>query len=216
MMAACKEYIQGQFHLTLKEAVKEKFTGKEGLSWDITIDPSASDGQALLFKYPQAGLEYGYVTPAVKIELGSRADFWPVEKHTLNSYVAIQYPDLFSKSHVMVTTLSPVRTFWEKTTILHEEAFRPEGNFVPRGYSRHYYDIYMKDNAGITQKALLDIDLKQRVVEHKTLFYKRSWSRYDLAVPGSFKLIPSDKTVSELKKDYILMEPMIFRTLKIL
>lgn len=137
-------------------------------------------------------------------------DFWPVEKHTLKSYASIEFSDLFTELDVMVTTLSPVRTFWEKLTILHEETFRPEDNPPPCGYSRHYYDIYRMDCAGITEKALPDIGLRKRVVEHKTLFYKRSWSRYDLAAPGTFKIIPSDKTLSELKKDYAMMEPMIF------
>ena len=36
--------------------------------------------------------------------------------------------------------LSPAvveKDFWEKITILHHEAHRPEGNSQPDGYSRH-------------------------------------------------------------------------------
>jgi len=59
-------------------------------------------------------------------------------------------------------------------------------------------------------RALDDTDLMQRVVEHKTLFYRRSWSRYDLAVMGSFKLRPRGGSMRELEDDYRQMMPMIY------
>ena len=33
------------------------------------------------------------------------------------------------------------RTFWEKATILHQEAHRPKEKIQPPRYSRHYYEV---------------------------------------------------------------------------
>jgi hypothetical protein len=36
---------------------------------------------------------------------------------------------------------------WEKATILHAEAYRPESKKLPLRYSRHYYDLAMMAGA---------------------------------------------------------------------
>ena len=47
---------------------------------------------------------------------------------------------------------------------------------------------------------------------HKSVFFKTAWARYDTARPGTLRLTPSDKTVRELRQDYLGMQPMFFRT----
>ena len=47
-------------------------------------------------------------------------------------------------SSTTVRTASPERTFWEKATILHQEANRPVGKAMLRRYSRHYYDARLR------------------------------------------------------------------------
>ncbi len=41
------------------------------------------------------------------------------------------------KKDTAILTVAPERTFWEKATILHHEANRPESSEMPQRYSRH-------------------------------------------------------------------------------
>lgn len=50
--------------------------------------------------------------------------------------------------------------------------------------------------------------MRTRVVEWKSRFFGSSWARYDLAVPGSFHLVPSKIRVDALRQDYLAMRDM--------
>jgi hypothetical protein len=54
-------------------------------------------------------------------------------------------------------------------------------------------------------------DPVKSVVEFKKRFKYSSWSRYDLAVPGSFQLSPPDSQLPALERDYRAMRDMFFR-----
>ena len=102
------------------------------------------------------------------------------------------------------------RTFWEKATILHHEAYRPEESPTPLRYSRHYYDLMMMANSQVKERALADLNLLQEVVDFKDKYYHRGWARYDLAYPGSMKLVPPIRVQNVLRKDYREMHNMFF------
>jgi len=40
------------------------------------------------------------------------------------------------------------------------------------------------------------------------VFFDRTWARYDLAVPGTFRLVPPAARVAELARDYQEMRDM--------
>jgi len=109
-----------------------------------------------------------------------------------------------------VHAIKAERTFWEKITILHHEAHRPAGNEQPPGYSRHYYDVYRIAQTPIKGRALADLDLLRAVVTFKDKFYHRGWARYDLATPGTMKLVPPDHIMRAVERDYDQMRFMIF------
>ena len=46
------------------------------------------------------------------------------------------------------------------------------------------------------------------MVNWKSRFFARSWARYDLAKPGTFRLVPPEFRPSELTADYSKMRPM--------
>lgn len=102
------------------------------------------------------------------------------------------------------------RTFWEKATILHHEANRPEPSTVPERYSRHYYDLFLMSQSDDKAKALADLQLLDDVVEFKKRFYPRGWAEYDKAKPGTLKLIPPDRILNTMRRDYAAMPEMIF------
>ena len=103
------------------------------------------------------------------------------------------------------------RTFWEKATILHQVAHRKAR--IPQRYSRHYYDLYKLAVSRVRASALARPKLLEDVVAFKQRFYPSAWARYDLAIPGSLKLLPATPShVKNLEKDYQDMQVMLYGT----
>jgi hypothetical protein len=64
---------------------------------------------------------------------------------------------------------------------------------------------------GVGVNALADLDLLRQVSAHKAVYFSRAWSRFDLAVPGTLRLVPPAPRLQELARDYDQMrEEMIF------
>ena len=191
--------------------LRKDFMSAMGTSagWQLEPDLDAKDGQTLLY-YPAVTEPLQYVKPAVRIEFGSRSDVWPSETHMIRPYAAESFPAVFRNPEAQVTVLSAERTFWEKATILHQEAHRPEESMNPMRYSRHYYDLAMISKTPICERAINDTSLLNRVVEHKKMFFRCGWANYDMAVPGSLSLVPPKSRLAALKDDYARMSPMMF------
>lgn len=120
-------------------------------------------------------------------------------------------PDAFEERRCTVRVLAAERTFWEKATILHSHHHR-EGTHAGERISRHYYDLVRLAGSPNGAAALNDIDLLERVVEHKKLFFPSAWAHYDSARPGSIRLLPREDQVRSLRADYERMQPMFFAT----
>jgi len=158
--------------------------------------------------YP-AAFAAEYIRPAVRLEIGPLASWVPSSPHSIKAYAAEVFPEAFSDPAFEVIAIDAERTFWEKATILHQEAHRPGA--IPTRYSRHYYDLYKLGESPIRTASLADLVLLKSVVEFKERFYYSSWARYDLAVPGSFRLSPPDSQLPTLERDYRAMRDMFFR-----
>ena len=126
-----------------------------------------------------------------------------------SSWQPRQAQEGFSNPVFEVIAIDAERTFWEKATILHQEAHRPGA--IPARYSRHYYDLYKLSESPIKRSALANLTLLRSVVDFKARFYYSSWARYDLAIPGSFRLSPLDSQLSALERDYRAMRDMFYR-----
>jgi predicted nucleotidyltransferase component of viral defense system len=170
-----------------------------------SIDPDQA--QTIHIVYPMAFSEQ-YLRPEVCLEIGPLASWEPSASHEIQPYAAESFAEVFQDPTCLVIALDAERTFWEKATILHQEAHRATA--TPSRYSRHYYDLYKMAESGVRGRALRDLQLLEDVVEFKQRFYPCAWARYEDARPGSFKLIPSKIRRAELKKDYRAMEIMIF------
>ena len=114
-----------------------------GLRASVRTDEGA---ETIWFDYPRT-----YESPAtfnsIKLEIGPLAAWSPSEETTIVPYAASVMPDVSGTLSTKVRTVSPQRTFWEKATIVHQEAMRPEEKRMPRRYSRHYYDLYRLGNS---------------------------------------------------------------------
>jgi len=92
----------------------------------------------------------------------------------MTSFAAECFPNLFDQSKYNVKAILGERTFWEKATILHHEANRPEDSKLPLRYSRHYYDLAMLTLSSIKYAALEQANLLKDVIEFKQKFYPRT------------------------------------------
>ena len=68
----------------------------------------------------------------------------------------------------------------------------------------------MLSQTDIGNDALARLDLLERVVKHKRLFFASAWASYDTARPGGFHLLPANQRIADLRSDYKEMKAMIF------
>ena len=205
LQRACQDCIRERLLPSLQESLTSLLGGTEG--WSLEIDPQ--DAQTLLFHFPQAGGPgLAYIAPAVRIELGARSDHWPSEDHPIRSYLGETF-DL-PMGNATVRSLAAERTFWEKATLLHAEAHRAADKPMPARYARHYHDLARMAAAPVAECALADATLRERVVAHKTVYFRSGWARYDLALPATFRLLPPESRFTELEADHHAMVPMFF------
>lgn len=146
----------------------------------------------------------------ILLELVTHAELIPSDRYTITPFAAEQFPRLFKAPSAPVKAIKAERTFWEKATILHAEHHRPSDERRPGNHARHYYDMAMLARSPICEDAVNELDLLRRVVDHKTKFYASGWARYDLAVPGTLMLVPSNARLGELRRDYEAMSVMMF------
>lgn len=166
-----------------------------------------SDPHVIEVHYP-ASFGSTAFQPDVKLEIGPLASWIPKGNHIIQPYAAEDFPKIFADPNCSLVAITAERTFWEKATILHQQAHRTGP--MPSRYSRHYYDLYRMTQREIAASALADLSLLEDVVKFKKRFYYSGWASYDTAKPGSFKLMPTAIGEADLKKDYVNMRPMFF------
>ena len=166
------------------------------------------DPQTVCFGYPRSFQE-GAILPVVRLEIGALAAWTPAKQVEIASYAAQQYPQVFKHPTTSILAVAPERTFWEKVTILHKEAFRTNGRF-PARYSRHYYDLWCMGRSSIKAAAYGELGLLERVVRFKERFYPAGSAHYELAKPSTMRLLPPEEWIPLLREDYEHMKNMIF------
>jgi hypothetical protein len=200
MNAKAAEYIRG----TLLDQLNLLFAPVAGIAASIDKD----DPHTVNVQYP-AAFTAEYIRPEVRLEIGPLASWVPSNPHTIQAYAATCFPKAFTESVCAVVAIDAERTFWEKATILHQEAHRP--GTIPARYSRHYYDLFKLAESPVKAAALSNHALLKAVVEFKERFYYSSWAHYDLAQPGTFRLSPPESQLAALQRDYRAMRDMFYK-----
>jgi len=211
MLRVCCDYVANEFLRLLADSFAVVL-GPPG-PWDLKARQIDKNSTLIEFAYPTCLAtteQVGYIKPVVVIEPGTHSEFIPRGTYTLRPFAAEQFPQLFQEADCQVEAITAERTFWEKATILHAEYHRPADKLLLSRHSRHYYDVAMLGKSPIKDRALADQDLLNRVVHHKSEFFYCGWAHYDLAVPGSFRLVPSERRLPELRRDYEATKVMIF------
>lgn len=215
LRAAAQAYVGTVAMPSLTKAIEAALGTAEG--WSVELDPEDKDVQTLLFNYPRTSgwgnnwgsawggdAGTGYIKPRIKLEYGARGEPEPFEERGIVPYLAEEFPDELPDAKTLVPTLSIVRTYWEKATLLH--ALHHKGA-LGKGLSRHYYDLVMLDRAGVTAEALAQPELLAVVVHNKSLMFADKAASYDTAVIGQLRLFPTGMTEA-LASDYNAMADM--------
>jgi hypothetical protein len=176
------------------------------------------DGDQILFYYPSLMETFNdYLREHVLIEFGGRNSTSPNELRQITPFISRVTTNLKLPSPD-VKVLSPLRTFWEKTILIHVECHRRRLQANAERLSRHWYDLAMMISKGLDVQAMADKTLFNDVIQHKLAFYNASYANYDKCINNNFKLLPEDDELDDLRKDYMLMiksgmfskEPMRF------
>ena len=179
--------------------------------WALEIDATDIDQQTILFHFPsQTSSSQRYISPTVKIEFGARGEHWPVVDYNLNSSLGEALGSSIDSLTAIVKVLSPVRTIWEKATILHALANHPHGKIMPIRQSRHYYDLHCLINSQYWSVALDNMSLLEDVCRHKMVYFRSAAARYQEILDGEIKLNPAEHIMETLQSDYESMKEMLF------
>lgn len=208
--AACIKRVRDRFVPELERIAREALGERPGgARWmDFQIDAN-THSPVVVFYYPSnepTGFEY--LGRFVKMEFGSLTDQRPVGTHVLRPWVAEEFPKQLEDFRCEAVVLELERSFWEKATILHAEHHRDPAKLIPDRFSRHYSDVAALSRHATADRALANKDLRQRVTDWKSRFFAAMWARYDLAAPGTFRLVPPEFRLVELEKDYRAMRDM--------
>lgn len=205
---ACEVAVQTQIMPAMEISVLKVLRKNEQIRFEFLKDPN-TNSPVLLFYYPSSQpTGFAYIKRSVKLEFGSLTDQQPTGRHAITPWIAEIFPKAFSDWHCEVIALEIERSFWEKATILHAEYHRPSEKPMPDRFSRHYADTAMLANHPEAIKAINYHDLRNQVVLWKSQFFGSSWANYDLAKPGTFRLVPPAERLPALRRDYQLMRDM--------
>ncbi len=163
-------------------------------------------GEQVRFYYPSAlNLGPGYLRDHVLLEFGTRNEIDPQEKHIIKPYLAQAINQEIILPMPTIDTLSPLRTFWEKSTLIHVECNRDKLQHSPDRLSRHWYDIFILNHSWVGPMAMTNQDILKKVINHKKAFFNASYANYDDCLAGKFRIIPDMGSLQGLEKDYNLM-----------
>lgn len=205
---ACEVAVQAQIMPMLEAEAADVLAKSEQIQFEFLKDLN-THSPVLLFHYPSStSTGFDYIKRYVKLEFGSLTDQQPTGQHKIRPWIAEIFPKAFPDWLCEVVALEVERSFWEKATILHAEYHRPLNKPMPDRFSRHYADTAMLSNHPEAVKAINQHDLRNQVVLWKSQFFGSSWANYDLAKPGTFRLVPQTERLSILRRDYQLMRDM--------
>ena len=179
-----------------------------GNKWHIKI---TYENDCVCLYYPVAFKDL-YIDPRVKIEIGTLGTMKPNSNQLVNSIIAKTYKNKMMINDFNVKAISIERIFWDKVTILHQEAHRSADKILPERCARHYYDLYCLGHyKDVKEKAIKNHKLLKNVVDSKFYFYYRSWAKYEECLVKKIKLLPPKYNIEKLKKDYLKMSGMFLK-----
>lgn len=184
--AACASAVDETVRPPLEEASRSALGARaDGGSYLAFRPDDQTQSPVLTLNYPTAEAGgAGYVHPQVKLEFGSLTDQRPIGDHSVTPWVAEEFPDAFAEPSCRVVALQAERTFWEKVTILRTEYHRPAGKPMRARLSRDCYDVCRMGAHPVGKRAIADMALLARVVNHKRTDYQQMQEMFTRQPPS--------------------------------
>ncbi|UUD36702.1 Nucleotidyl transferase of uncharacterised function (DUF1814) [Mycoplasmopsis californica] len=174
---------------------------------EISLDQSMK--QSVLIKYPNF-FNSLYIKNYIRLKIGILSEDEPFVIAKIKPDIYDKFPMLFEGDGFEVRTIKPERTFWEKATILHHEANRPQNSKFPIRYARHYYDLYRIANSEYKSSLFDHLSLLRRIALFKNKLYPQRWAQYEEIAQQTLKLIPKSYRWNEISRDYYEMIEMLY------
>jgi hypothetical protein len=199
-------YITKKYLLLLEKAFNE--AGFTDMKLQLSeIKSPDEDPVKIEVIYPAVTNKSEYLSSRVLIEIGSRSEKEPFSKTQFSSFVGEHFKERnFADSRIVIPTVNPERTFLEKIFLLHEEFQQPAEKVKVDRQSRHLYDLEKLMDTNFAKKALLDKNLYQHIVEHRSKITPLRGIDYANHTPDKINPIPPDNMMAAWKKDYELMQ----------
>jgi len=205
------DYSTGIFFKELQAAFSSK--GYTDITFKvIEAKDSDQDPRIIEIYYPHIIESEGYLIPRVQVEIGCRSLREPFTVRSFGSLVDETYAGSdFAMPFFDVPTVNPERTFLEKLFLLHEEFSKPIEKIRIDRLSRHMYDLYHLDKAGISALAINDKELYETIVAHRHTFNKVPGVDYNHHNPKTISPLPHPDKIAAWEDDYSKMkEDMIY------
>ncbi len=190
------QYIRNKVLPYFREVIK-------GLPSNRNFEVECQGQETLKFSYSSAFDKHSYIEETVLVEFGGRNFIIPNQTKVIlpmlnNSVEGVE----FVKAEVDI--LDPMRTFWEKITLVHVFCNKCLARKDPetRRMSRHWYDLYQMLRKGYGERANQELHLLKDVVALKNVFFRSAVSNYDECLEGRLRLIPETNCLKKLKDDY--------------
>ncbi len=217
-ISASREFVKNFIY---PELVKSFCEDLENEDWELK--ESENDKDTIIFTFPSASsnvfpltfpidlTNYEYIQRNIKIEFKAVSDIWPSKRSKVSPYISEIMPEMFANFEVEAIDIK--RNFIEKLFILDSFYRRPEERVIADDkYSRHYYDVYSIIKKSDVQDLISNKDIFDSVLSDRKIYPRESWGNYNsIKSVSDLNLIPSNKRIEELKKDYKNMEVMFFR-----
>ena len=205
--AACS-FVREKMQNDVREGLVAMGIAPENFSVHVNITSvSTTDPEVIYVDYQSALPNSEYIAHIVKVEVGGRSMFEPLQSVMLSSIIDETFPNAaFVEPSFAVSVVRPERTFLEKVMLLHEEFAKPMAEVRTERMSRHLYDLERMLHTDIAERALRDEALYRAVVEHRRKFVNLKGFDYDTLYPQSLSLeIPAD-VLPLWRKDYENMQ----------
>jgi hypothetical protein len=207
----CSERVQAELLPALLLRFRERIPDAESWVLELAGPEDDPDRQTILFRYPtRFNRAANYVQPAVRIELGARSETEPTESPNIQPFIAETFPDVLGSNSIVLRTVAPRRTFWEKAMLLHEETYRSADKQRKPRLSRHHYDLWCLIRKGVAEQAVRDEGLFERVATHRRHFFRQRWMDYATLSKGTLRLIPLKEQEEGWRRDYTAMRAEMF------
>ncbi|MEN9303384.1 MAG: hypothetical protein RL264_1813 [Bacteroidota bacterium] len=198
-----------------KHELEQKFAEKgfKDLTFKLLeATDSDQDPRIIEIYYPNLIQKPIYLDARIQIEIGCRSLKEPFTLKSISSLVDTFYSTKdFTQASIYVPSVNPERTFLEKIFLLHEEFQRPKEKMRVERLSRHLYDVVTLSKTEFAQKALVDKELYETIVNHRYKFTRIGGVDYNLHQPKTINPIPVPEVIEEWEKDYTTMiQQMIY------